>query len=216
MTQYQWGARFFTTEDTSDGALIRYTPHPNAFAGTTADILTTANGVYEYLVLDDTDMSFSWSTNRAAGESSANVWFPNAEGIDVNDRMLNFVSKVDKRLLTLDLSKPGQANGWTATSTLSGAFNLQPDQIARMINDDEVLYFAEDGGSNCDIHGRDATGQYFTIVRGDGYSTETTGLAFSPDSMFMYVAFQSASNVYSFWRTDGLPFDGVVANTKYH
>lgn len=84
-----------------------------------------------------------------------------------------------------------------------------------MIND-EVLYFAEDGGSDCDIHGRDSTGQYFTIVRGDAYNTETTGLAFSPDSMFMYVAFQGASNVYSFWRTDGLPFDGKVASTKYH
>lgn len=78
------------------------------------------------------------------------------------------------------------------------------------------LYFCEDGGSNCDVHARDATGQYYTIIRGDGYSTENTGLAFSPDNMFMYVAFQGNSNIYSFWREDGLPFGGLVAYTKYH
>ena len=53
-------------------------------------------------------------------------------------------------------------------------------------------------------------------MRGDGYNTETTGLAFSPDNRKMYVAFQSNSNVYEFWRTDGMPFNGMVAGTKYH
>ena len=94
MTQYTYGARFFTTEDSSTGALIQYTPHANAFGtGNTADILTTANGEYRYLVLNDADMTFTWSENRALGESSANQFFPYAEGIDVNDRILNFVSK---------------------------------------------------------------------------------------------------------------------------
>ena len=57
---------------------------------------------------------------------------------------------------------------------------------------------------------------FFTIVRGDGYATETTGLAFSPDHKFMYVAFQGNSNIYAFWRTDGLAFNAVKADIKYH
>lgn len=97
-----------------------------------------------------------------------------------------------------------------------GAFNLQPDQLVRIVGEGDILYFCEDGGSACDIHGRDSTGKYFTIVEGVGYSTETTGLAFSPDGMYMYVAFQGNSNVCSFWRTDGLSFNGTVADTKYH
>mmetsp|Transcript_9972 Transcript_9972/g.12827 ORF Transcript_9972/g.12827 Transcript_9972/m.12827 type:complete len:110 (+) Transcript_9972:2-331(+) len=105
---------------------------------------------------------------------------------------------------------------WTSSSTLSGAFDLQPDQLQRIIGDSDMLYFCEDGGANADIHARDETGQYFTIVRGDGYSTETTGLAFSPNNKFMYIAFWGNSNIYSIWRDDGLPFNGEVAYTKYH
>lgn len=38
-------ARFFTTEDSSDGALVRYTPHANAFGTNSSyDILKTENG----------------------------------------------------------------------------------------------------------------------------------------------------------------------------
>jgi len=162
--------------------------------------LNTANG------------TFSWSTNRTDGEANALDLFPNTEGIDVHNRILNFVSKKKKSLFTLDL----EAGTWKSTSTVSGAFDLQPDQLGRII-DDGVLYFCEDGGSGCDVHGRDVkTGQFFTIVTGDGYDTETTGLAFSPNNMFMYVAFQRDSKLYSFWRDDGLPFNGAVAYTKYH
>lgn len=206
--------RYFTTEDSGTGALTRYTPLSTVYGGSDFDILSSAGGLHQYLVLDDTTtpMTFSWSTDLTAGEASASAFFPNSEGIDVHNRMLNFVSKAAKRLLTLDLEN----FTWTMSSTSSGLFNLQPDQIGRILNEGETLYFCEDGGSDCDIHGRDSTGNYFTLVQGIGYSTETTGLAFSPDGSFMYVAFQGNSNVYSFWRTDGLPFNGTVADTKYH
>lgn len=216
-------ARFFTTEDNSLGALVRYTPAPGAFTtGNNYDILASAGGAHDYLVLktasggtaDSNTASgiFTWSTSIAEGESNANILFPSSEGIDVHNSILNFVSKSRKMLFTLDL----RAGTWSKSSTLSGAFDLQPDQLARIIGDHDILYFCEDGGSDCDIHGRNSAGDYFTIVVGDGYATETTGLAFSPDNMFMYVAFQGNSNVYSFWREDGLPFNGDVAYTKYH
>ena len=41
------------------------------------------------------------------------------------------------------------------------------------------------------------------------------GLAFSPDNKYLYLAYQSGA-VYEFWRDDGKPFNGTVADTKYH
>jgi len=205
-------ARFFTTEDSGNGALVRYTPSAAAFnTGNAYDILTSDGGTHDYLVLN-ADGTFDWSSDESAGASSASTYFPNAEGIDVINRQLFFVSKVDKELFELDLA----AKTWTSSSTVSGAFNNQPDQIARITDDEDFLYFCEDGGSDSDIHGRNKNGDFFTIVRGDGYPTETTGLAFSPDHKFMYVAFQGNSNIYAFWRTDGLAFNAVKADIKYH
>ena len=83
----------------------------------------------------------------------------------------------------------------------------------------DVLYFCKDGGPDRDICGREKTGNIFTVVKSAGYnddSTESTGLAFSPDGMFMYVAYQEESHVYAFWRTDDQPFDAAVAEIKYH
>lgn len=89
--------RFFTTEDSSNGALVRYTPHPDAFTGPDAySILNTANGQYDYLVLNANDGTFSWSSNIADGEASASALFPSSEGIDVHGRILSFVAKSRK------------------------------------------------------------------------------------------------------------------------
>ncbi len=200
------------TEDSGNGQLVRYTPSAAAFTtGNKYDILTTSGGTHDYLVLNS-DGTFIWSTDANAGANSAQQYFPNAEGIDVINRQLFFVSKVKKELFELDL----QLMKWIRTSTVSGAFDQQPDQIQKVIGDSEFLYFCEDGGANSDIHGRNKDGKFFTIVRGDGYGTETTGLAFSPDNKFMYVSFQGNSNVYAFWRTDGLAFNAVKADIKYH
>lgn len=206
------GARFFVTEDNFNGALIRYTPAISAFqTGNQYDILSSPGGTYEFLVLHD-NSTFMWSSDRQTGENSATRFFPYSEGIDCFNRMLNFVSKTTKRLITLDL----EAGTWTSSSTRSGAFNLGPDQLGRIMGDEDTLYFCEDGGADCDVHARDSSDRYYTIVRGDGHKTETTGLAFSPDNMFMYVSFQLNSNIYAFWRLDELPFDGDVADIKYH
>mmetsp|Transcript_25296 Transcript_25296/g.50648 ORF Transcript_25296/g.50648 Transcript_25296/m.50648 type:complete len:889 (+) Transcript_25296:36-2702(+) len=205
-------ARFFTTEDSGNGPLVRYTPTMAAFnTGDSYDILTSPGGTHDYLVLN-ADGTFDWNSSESAGASSASTYFPNAEGIDVINRQLFFISKVNKELFELDLA----AKTWIVTSTVSGAFDRQPDQIQKVVGDSEFLYFCEDGGAYSDIHGRNRDGEFFTIVRGDGYGTETSGLAFSPDNKYMYVAFQGNSNVYAFWRTDGLDFGAVKADIKYH
>ena len=113
---------------------MRYTPAPSAYnTVNNYAILTSSGGTHEFLVLNS-DGSFSWTTSRSAGESSANARFQSTEGIDCINGILYFVSKTQKDLFRLDLD----AFTWTKTTTLSGQFNLQPDQMARVIGDDEV------------------------------------------------------------------------------
>lgn len=195
---------------------MRYTPAPSAFTtGNNYDILNSAGGKYDFLVFH-ANGTYSWSSSRSVGETSAQTYFPYTEGIDIFNRQMFFVSKTTRRLIQVDLA----GNTYSITSTLSGQFNLQPDQLGRVLESSggnrDVLYFCEDGGSDSDIHGRDATGNYFTVVEGTDFDTETTGLTFSADAMFMYVALQSLSAIFAFWRDDGLPFSGAVAGTKYH
>ena len=68
------------------------------------------------------------------------------------------------------------------------------------------------------MHGRNAQGEFFTILKdpGGNYGGETTGLAFSPDGMFMYVSFQLPGHIFEIRRTDGLPFNGQRLDIKYH
>lgn len=79
-------------------------------------------------------------------------------------------------------------------------------------------YFCEDGGDECGVHGRDAQGNFFTILQDatGAFSGETTGLAFSPNGKFMYVSFQSPGIIFEIKRTDGLPFYGATLDIKYH
>ena len=215
--------RFFTTEDSTSGPLVRFTPNAmgmECYNQPTAEEkwCTLENGDHDYLRIDDgASGTFSWVANKTQATPEL---YPKAEGIDVVDGVLFFVSKLDKTLFELDLD----AGTFTRTSTVSGAFDLQPDQLKAINNDpspdsveNNIIYFCEDGGANSDIHGRNTlSGEYFTIVRGDDYATETTGLAFSPDLKYMFIAFQGPGVIWQFWRDDGLPFNGQIVDIKYH
>jgi len=205
--------KWFVTDDTSSGELRRVTPTVPGPAG-----LVDPDAIYEYAGIagqcngDSGSGSFFWTTSLSTGQSTANECFPNAEGIDVRDGKVYFVSKALKRLVILDLD----ALTYEYSSTQSGAFNNQPDQVARILNsDDDVLYFCEDGGNDCGVHGRAPDGRFFTILEGPGYNTETTGLAFSPDRKRMFVSFQG-SRVFEITREDGFSFAGGVLDIKYH
>lgn len=123
--------------------------------------------------------------------------------------------KTDKILFILDLD----AGTYTGSSTVSGAFNGQPDQVARLLDDvdQDLLYFCEDVGTFAGVHGRDANGKYYTILQAEtGLDGETSGLAFGPENMLMYVSFQTAGRIYEIRRTDGRPFSGQRLDIKYH
>ena len=221
--------RFFVTEDSSDGALVRYTPGPAGMAcyNQTKDedrwcTLHEAGGTYEYLrITAGNSGTFTWTSSKYSANPNR---YKNAEGIDVVNGILIFVSKVRRALFELDLD----AGTFTRSSTVSGAFNNAPDQLEILVggdvngdsvSDDEdiMFYFCEDGGEHCDIHGRSlGTDKYFTIVEGTGYNGETTGLAFSPDARYMFVSFQHQGVIWQFWRTDGYSFHSQRLDIKYH
>ena len=71
---------------------VRYTP--DSIAYTTPhihDILTSIGGVHKYLVIDNSAKTFRCSIDHAEGAMNYFDLFPNAEGIDVHNRMFNFV-----------------------------------------------------------------------------------------------------------------------------
>lgn len=66
------------------------------------------------------------------------------------------------------------------------------------------------------VHARNNLGQYYTILESHVYEDETTGLAFSPDSKHLYVAYQETGLLFDITRVDGLPFNARTLNVKYH
>lgn len=216
--------RFFYTEDKSNGALRRFTPHPDAveaFSGDEAfNLLHSTGGTFEYLVFDmvaGDRGTFRWSTDLSEGRQSAVDNYINTEGIDARNGRLVFVSKKQRELFILELDE----GTWTKSSTSSGVFDGQPDQVNYMLEYNKrrklsaferppMLIFTEEGGKNAGIHARDQLGNYLTIVESLGGVAETTGLTFSPDYRHMYFAFQEEGLVYDVWREDGYPFDANV------
>jgi secreted PhoX family phosphatase len=114
------------------------------------------------------------------------------------------------------------AKTYEVHSTVSGIFDGMPDQVKRLVHDDEngvqksLLYFCEEGGVENGVHARDENGWFFTILESDTFNDETTGLAFSPDGKHLYVSFQHKGMIFDIWREDGLPFYGKTLNVKYH
>jgi uncharacterized protein len=212
---------FFVTEDLRDGALRRFRPYNPDWKDPWSILL--GDGYTDYLVLNpanDTGGTFSWTGDRSAAKESAERHYPHSEGIDSTDGRLFFISKSDKSLTTLHLDD----GLYTVESTKQGFFNGQPDQIQHILRDkendedeEELLYFTEDGSGHAGIHARNKQGQYFNILVGEDYHAETTGLAFSPDYRFLYVAFQENGTLFEITREDGLAFYGAkTLNVKYH
>lgn len=224
---------FYLTVDESDGPLIKFTPPSSAvlYAIETNDYSnllhsTESGSKYEYFRVTSFNLTtgngtYEWTKKLKYGQASATLFHAYGEGIDSRNGKLFYTTKAKKFLLIIDLDD----GTFVRSSTKSGAFDAEPDQVARILDgsddnsdDDSILYFCEDGGDDCGVHGRNAQGQFFTILKDSGgfYGGETTGLAFSPNGMFMYVSFQSPGHIFEIRRTDGLPFQGQILDIKYH
>jgi len=205
---------FFVTEDAPNGALRRW--RPLAPDWSTPWKILVSEGVTDYLILHPDDRgdagSYEWTSNLESSRQSAEANYPGSEGIEAHGNQLFFVSKTHKTLISLNLDN----GSYTRESTRRGLFNGGPDQIKRIIGErQELLYFTEDGGKN-GIHARDELGRYFTVLESEQSTSETTGLAFSPDHKRMYFAYQFDGQVFEAQREDGLPFWGLTLNVRYH
>ena len=140
----QSAPHFFITEDSPYGALRRFTPENPDWSPEKQWEILHGPGEEDYLVLwpDRTGKAgtFSWTKNYYLAILSAEEIYPNTEGIDCYGDQLFFVSKVKKEIFTLNLND----FTWHSTSTVSGLFDGQPDQMQRLLGDTrDLLYFTE-------------------------------------------------------------------------
>lgn len=224
----------FITTDSKKGAVRRYSPTRDVLEaalreGDFSDVLHSEGGTLEFLVLSPETNTFRWTADKEEGEESARLFFSNTEGVDAHDGLLYIVSKKIRSLFVLDLDH----GTYTNSSTVSGPFAGQPDQIVRLIpelnsfdgensklqNEDGLLYFLEDGGGGpAGVFAWDKTGKrFFTIAEGGAdKSNETTGLAFCDRGRRMIFAFQDEGVVFELSREDGQSFHGSHVDVHYH
>jgi sugar lactone lactonase YvrE len=215
--------RFFMTRDHDKvGDVRRWTPDSVDWDDPWNILL--GNGTLEFLVVEpstgkNNSGSYYWTTEWDLAAENCKVYFPNSEGIDVVGDTLYFVTKKAKSMFVLNLDD----NTYHNISTKGGLFDGQPDQLIRLFDhantkneSDSILYMTEDGGKYAGVHGRNAKGDYVTILESHEYADETTGLAFSPDSKHLYVAYQDNGLLFDVTRTDGLPFNGMMLAVKFH
>jgi len=195
---------FFTTEDSSDGALRRFIASQHGW-----DALHT-EGEHSYLHLLD-DGTFEWTTSLSRGRDSAEKYFPNAEGIQVHEGNVYFMSKEKQIMIILNQ----EDMTWTSEKTGKkfygeGSFGGQPDQHV-FGPTRKYIYFTEDGSSDPGVYARYGDdGTYFTMfqaIRGGIHTDdETIGIALSPDNKRFYAGFQEGW-IFEFRREDGLAFE---------
>ncbi|KAL7546102.1 hypothetical protein ACHAWF_009434, partial [Thalassiosira exigua] len=88
--------KFFTTEDHERGALRRYETTEFGWGA------LHGGGTETFLNIIDGN-TYEWTTDEELARDSAERDFPNSEGIQVHEGKLYFMSKVDRKLLVLDL-----------------------------------------------------------------------------------------------------------------
>ena len=205
---------YFVTEDDDFGPLRRFTPSFRNLDDPREEL--HGDGETKFLRLipnSDNEGTYEWIGDKEHAKLNAHAFYPNAEGIDVDGNRLYFISKELKTMFVLDLD----GGTYTSHTTRSGVFDGEPDQLQRIVGvHDGLLYFTEDGGKYAGVHARNRLGQFFTILEGSRCEDETTGLAFSPDGVHLYVAFQEKGELFDVTRDDGMPFHFKTLNIKYH
>jgi len=133
---------FYVTRDAPYGVLTRFTLNDAGIScyNQAKDYdrwCTLNNGDIDYLLLSGPGETgtFTWTKNETAARDNAHTYYPSTEGIDAANGKVYFVSKELKRLVILDLA----AQKYVYSSTVTGAFDNQPDQVGRLVKDDESI-----------------------------------------------------------------------------
>ena len=134
--------RFYYTEDRPNGPLRRFRPTSPDWSEPYKMLHGT--GEIEFLVLNATTSNnstgtYSWTKNKTLAEATAAEFFPGTEGVDAHEGSLYFVSKKANLMYVLNLD----GNTWESRSTVSGVFDGSPDQLTRLVGEQEILYYTE-------------------------------------------------------------------------
>jgi hypothetical protein len=206
---------FYATEDHHKGTVRRFTPD-NPDWRYPWDMLHS-DGIVDYLMIfpnaANTGGTFIWSNDKDAAKDNARSFYPQTEGIDVYVSQMFFVCKGIRQLFILNLDDGTYSN----RTTVSGLFDGSPDTLRRILGDtSDLLYFTEEGGVDAGVHARDPLGRFYTVLESPRYIGETSGLSFSPDGRFLYIAYQDVGMLFAVFRRDGNPFTGRHLDVKYH
>mmetsp|Transcript_11388 Transcript_11388/g.24170 ORF Transcript_11388/g.24170 Transcript_11388/m.24170 type:complete len:599 (+) Transcript_11388:154-1950(+) len=207
---------FFSTEDHNKGCTRRFTPDVTHWGGDEWKMLHET-GVIDYLLItpneERTGGTFEWTDDIEAAKNNARSFYPQSEGIDIQDGIMYIVCKKVQQLFIFDLDQMNFSN----VSTVSGLFDGGPDQMQHIIGEEGgLLYFTEEGGKDAGVHARDQFGKFFTIFESPFLMDETTGLSFSPSGEHLYIAYQENGLLFEVTREDGLPFNAKSLDVKYH
>ena len=202
---------YFVTEDSSSGALRRIQPAFQS-AGAGWDSLTEDAGVTrQYLVMDPTTSTFSWTTDIDAGRASASAHYPHSEGLSVQAGILHMTSKDLSTIFSLNLQTRSFTSFDTTNAILEGdgTFEEEGDQLTQI--SEKALFIGENGGPSPGLYALDLdTDSFYAIFEAvsDIYSgDDVTGIAFSPDKKRLYAAYENLGILLEFAREDGLTFD---------
>jgi len=75
--------------------------------------------------------------------------------------------KADTRLFILFQD----AQTFTVSSARCDILNDRPDQVARIVGGDGILYLCENGYSNAGVHSRDTRGRFVTMLKARSKNT---------------------------------------------
>jgi len=108
--------KFYVTTDETNGPLVRYTPSSAAAAnavntGDYSQLLHSAGGTLTYFkvtsITNNADGTatgtYVWTSDVAEGNTSAQNYHKNGEGIDIRDGQLYYTTKTDKLLWIINL-----------------------------------------------------------------------------------------------------------------
>lgn len=201
---------FYVTEDSSDGVLRAVRPSPLYEPGW--DMLTMeAGSTFEYLVMDYNDGTFHWTPDIEEGRASAVSNYPDSEGLWFRNGILHMTSKEKNEVFSLNMETKRFTSFKPSEEILTGDGTIDGEADQLLMISDDILYFAENGGSQPGVYGRDLNARTsFAVLKAFGSAyvdDDVTGIAFSPDLTRLYVCFEQLGVMFEVRREDGLPFE---------
>ena len=201
---------FYVSEDVSDGALRKVRPSRIFQPGW--DMLTLEAGTtFEYLVIDPDDGTFRWTSDIEEGRTSAASDYPDSEGLLFRNGLLHMTSKQKKEVFSFDVESGYFTSFHPHQEILIGDGHIDGEADQLSMISDNILYFAENGGTQPGLYGRNLNERtsfaVFKAIGAEYSDDDVTGVAFSPDFKRLYVCFEKLGAMFEIQRQDGLPFE---------